>query len=290
MDKIVGLFNCSEDLEVELVKKNAIILTDSKPIPNINGCYIDWISTNSNSLETAKDLIFQSSLIKHIIKNKIPTIIFDSSFSLTNDEVVFFRKYNNIKLFEPSIFTSSIDFEPLPHCIKYLSLNEIQIDDTPRPIDVLYVGDLSDKIQAFEDNYVWLKKFWPNLNICYNSPTLIESKKKEYELLGINETKELWDKAKFTIIIGSKLDYLNGKLSKNIFDSIRHNCIPYIADEHRYYKSLPYLKRDFVASLDFYYDNYYIGHINDFYQRLKKYHPEMLVENVISIIYNRLKM
>jgi hypothetical protein len=168
-------------------------------------------------------------------------------------------------------------------------LNEIHINDDERPIDVLYVGDLSDKIVAFEDNYVWIKKYWPNLNVCYNSSNLIPSKKKEYNSIGITETTESWDKAKFTIIIGSEDDYATGHLSKNMFNAIRCGCIPYLADEHRFFKTFNYIKRDSSVIFSFDY-NYYIGYIAEFYNTLIKYHPEMIAKNLAKHIDNLFKM
>lgn len=293
MDKFVGLFNCNKDLASEMMtKRNCVILNkDSDINNNMNGCYIDWISTSGiKTVDNAKRLLLQSFIIQYVVKNKIPSIVFDSTFSLTPEEVLFFDKYKNIQIGEPSIFPSYKTFFPLYQGIKHKELNDIDIDDEIRPIDVLYVGDLTNKIQAFEDNYIWLKKFWPKLNICYNSSDLIESKVKEYELESVTKTEESWDKAKFTIIIGSWRDYTFGRLSNNIFNCIRNACVPYIADEHRFYKSFSYLTRDISVALDFRYDLYYIGYIHDFHQRVKKYYPEMLVENVVSIIYNRLKV
>ena len=254
---MISCINCTPETSSLLSENRAV-----------SGYFLSWISTEKS--HKADKLLQQAESVEKIIKKRLPTVIFDKTFSLTESEINYFSKYPFIRLTEPSLITRK-NFTYLPNWVKCLNIEDVPLNKEDRNITILYKGKLSDRIKSFEKYYLEVKKYWPDFTISYNSNDLIKAKESEYASLGIEKTSLGYKSAQYTIIIGSEQDYSIGYLDPYIFDAIQNNCVPIIAEEHRFYRAL----QSFSGYTFNMYNNIYIGEILEFYRNVFFYYHEM---------------
>jgi len=267
---MISCINCTPE--------TSLLLAENK---GVSGFFLKWVSTEKFS--KAEVLLLQTESVKKIIKDKIRTVIFDPSFSLTSDEISYFSNHRFISLTEPCVITRRY-FTYLPHWTKIRNIDEIKLNEKEKPIHLLYKGKISDRIKSFEKYYLDVKTYWPDFRVAYNSNDLIQKKEKEYASLGIEKTTLGYESAQNTIIIGSTEDYCRGHLDPYIFDAVRNNCIPSIATEHRFFRSLSDTDKCYLNM----YNNVYIGELISFYRNIEESYYEMTDVSFKNTVYNLL--
>lgn len=285
-------------MRIRLVNGDKTLSKYLQPVPfseEADSLFIDWISTSSDDPSKAAAILVQTSSLEIAIDQKIPTILFDRYQSIATKEIKWLQKYNNIILCEPALVTRP-GFIYMPFWVNILSLNDIQINDEPRPITLLYQGKIIDRIKSFENYYIRNKTYFPDITVVYNTEGLIQEKIDEYDLKGVKHTDKTYSDAQYTIAIGSDNDYKVGYLDPYIFKALEMGCVPFIPDEHRYYKGLPYNKPAGVmpaSGIHWYLNQYeysYLGLLAEFYECIDKYYPEMKVQHVVEHIYKLLSL
>jgi len=268
---MISCINCSQE--------TSSLLSENKK--GVSGFFLSWVSTEKD--HKADKLLLQTESVKKIIRDKIRTVIFDSNFSLAPDEVSYFSNHRFIHLTEPALITRRY-FTYLPHWTKIRNIDDIALNEKEKPIHLLYKGKISDRIKSFEKYYLDIKTYWPDFRVAYNSNDLIQKKEKEYASLGIEKTNLGYESAQNTIIIGSTEDYYRGHLDPYIFDAVRNNCIPSIATEHRFFRSLSDTDKCYLNM----YNNVYIGELISFYRNIEESYYEMTDVSFKNTVYNLL--
>ncbi len=222
------------------------------------------------------------NLIKsNLQKNKI-FIIFDRYLSISIDDANWLKQ-KNVILLEPAINFRRKHFNYLPFWVKIKKIDDIKLNEFNRHYDLVYKGDLQGKLQSFNKYYTSYTKEWPETVYIENQKNIIS---KDIKLITVNSI--LYQESKATLIIGTPLDYEIGYLDYNFFKALENNCIPLIINEHKYFTSLTE-KIEIPFDINYIISNYdkaYIGDILYTYERIEKYYPEMVVENVVEQILN----
>ena len=249
--------------------------------------FIDWIPTTSEDSAHAADLLVQTESLEMAIKLGIKAILFDRYQAITDTEASWLRKHKNIILTEPVIKPRS-GFEYLPFWLETLSINELRIDDTPRPITLLYKGEIVKRLRSFEQFYIPYKMYSPESTVAYSPEGLIQSKIIQYESKGLTPGHHTFSEAQYTVIIGSESEYRCGYLDPSYIEALKAGCIPFIPNEHRYYRALPSVSHTEVWWYSGLYEKTYLGLLSDVYKCINQYYPEMKVQSVAQQIYNLL--
>ncbi len=270
-------FNVEENLSQEI---DRITKSKSKEYTSVS---IDWIPTKKSvNQKKASTLLSQTDILEKYVKT-LPIVIFDRYRSITTEEYSWLKKFN-VTFFEPAILTRK-GFTYLPNWTKIKDLHHIQINNDKRGVNLGYVGNLTDKAKSFDKYYVRTKISNPDLNLS------ISTENEEYKNLGIVYKKDLdFSDIEFTVIIGNTNDYAVGHLDSYFFKALDNNCIPLLPKENRYFSAMS-LTVDSNRWYDVYvdmYDGIYIGLINDIYQGIKKYYPEMNITYVAEVIKKHL--
>jgi hypothetical protein len=253
-----------------------------------DGLFIDWIPTFSNSPNKAKKLLTQTNILEEAVKKNIKTILFDRYQSITLKESQWVQKHKNIMLCEPALVTRA-GFTYMPFWTKILSLDKIVVDDHIRPITLLYYGKITSRIKSFEDYYIWCKTYFPDTIVAYNSEGLDQTKSDEYESKGVNKTDKNYSDAQYTIAIGNEKEYKVGYLDPFIFKALELNCVPFIPNEHRFYRGLSnHIHPKGISWYINQYESSYIGLLSQFYEDIERYYPEMKINSVVEQIYKLL--
>lgn len=266
-------FNVEENLSQEI---NKITKSKSKEYTSV---LIDWIPTKKSvNQKKASNLLSQTDILEKYVKT-LPIVIFDRYRSITTEEHSWLKKFN-VTFFEPAILRRN-GFLYLPNWTKIKELHHIQINNNKRNVNLGYIGYLTDKTKSFDKYYIKTKISNPDLNVT------ISTENEEYKSLGITYKKDLqFSDIEFSVILGNTNDYAVGHLDSYFFKALDNNCIPFIPKENRYYSAMP-LVVDNNKWYDMYvnmYDRIYVGLINDIYQGIKKYYPEMNIVYTAEII------
>ena len=289
---ILGVLNIDNTLKEELSKDFTIdTILDTKV--KAEALFVDWIPSQvSKSLDKTKAsyLLHQTTLVEEYVKSKLPVLIFDRWFGITQKEFFWFRK-NNVKLFEPAL-NNRREFQYLPFWTRIKKVNDIEIDDNERPYPLAFKGYLMNKIRSFEKYYVDYGKLYPpQARIVYDS-SLDKKKQREYENYSVEKVPAVnFREAKCTVIIGSKKDYKIGYLSPTIFEALDNNCVPLIPEESRYFGGLSEVIKT-PAQISFFtrtYDFTYIGLLADCYKSIERNYPEFKINHTIDVIKTNLK-
>lgn len=268
-------FNVDEDI---IEQTNSIVKSKEKEYTSV---FISWIPTKKGtSQKKASALLYQTELLEKYVK-KLPIVIFDRYRSMTKEEYDWLKKFK-VTFFEPAISPRD-GFKYLPNWTKIKTLDEIDLNESKRSVQLGYIGTTDDKTKSFEKYYV-KPKMLTDVNVSYYNKNGINED--QYKNLGIiNKPLEHKD-IEFTVIIGTPNDYVVGHLDQYYIEALKNNCIPMIPEENRYYSSLGYS----VNSSNWYdaycgmYDGIYVGVIKDIYDRIRKYYPEMNVTFTAEVI------
>jgi hypothetical protein len=264
----LGLFNVDDALKTELIKHVNIEILDSAEPTNINCMFINWISKDSKDVHR---LVHQTRLLEYATGSQMPTIIFDSTLDLTEKEIAYLKK-NKVVLFEPTIKTRP-GVLSLPFWL-HVPKNVELCDDIDKQLDLVYCGNKNNVENDFIQFYSSLLNTSPNLRIEHDTDS------------------NVFKSAKCSVLIGTEYEYLSGYMP-NLEPMLTAFCVPLLPCRHRFYHSL--FKNLVVhdpKDIRFILDNYDMmnyGLISDIYHRIRKYFPEMKVENVAQKITSVLK-
>ena len=136
-------------------------------------------------------------------------------------------------------------------------------------------------MSAFEQYYVTYADIFPDV------PVIVSAKKSELKWYPDNikfETEIDWSDVAFTLIIGSKADYMKGILPLDIFDIMKRGCMVLLPLEHRFFQSFHVPTVEDERDLD-----YYIKHpelrfvgIEEIFGNLEKRYPEFTIEYAVE--------
>lgn len=272
-------------------------------ISDTSSVFVDEIKKSCNvttNLDKA-DVVFTEwvpkttiNYIKSNLQKKKTFIVFDKFLMIEPDDANWLRKQSVI-LTEPALNFRRKYFFYIPFWVKFKNIDDINLNEGTRPYDLAYKGDMQGKIQSFKDYYVAYARKYPK-TVFYENKNISKNDNEKYNTYGLVGKDVInYKDVKVTMIIGSALDYEIGYLDYHFFEALNDNCIPFIVNEHKYFSLLsPYTLRinndpsDDINYLVAGYDNSYIGYSLGIYEVIKKYYPEMLVENVISQILDLL--
>jgi hypothetical protein len=251
--------NVDENLIMELSKLTEI----SQDFESSDSIFINWLPKNVD--ETEK-LLEQSNYIELATKSDKKALIFDEFFSLNKKEVQWLLKYKNVTLSEP-VMRYRKGFDYIPKWIKKYSFS---IETKDKIIDLGYVGTLDNKKKEYDFYY--------------------EKYQIEFPERIISKNEKDFSKVKSTVLLGSELDYFIGNL-QNLNPILNNDCIPLLPNKHRFYHSLfKELVISDINDINFIMEMSHLsyGLLEDFYDRIKKYFPEFLIENVAYKIFTTL--
>lgn len=267
-------FNVDSDISNEI---DSIVKSKGKEYTSV---FMSWISTKKGTdQKKASALLKQTEILEKYVK-KLPIVIFDRYRSMTTEEYNWLRKFK-VTFFEPAIHPRD-GFKYLPNWTKIKTIEDIELNDTKRSVNLGYIGSLADKTKSFDKYYV-KPKLSHDIKVSYYSKNVPD---KDYLSLGIASCPLTFNDIEFTVVIGNVNDYATGHLDQYYFEALNNNCIPLLPMENRYYSSLPYTinTETWYDMYSYMYDGIYIGMIKDIYDRIKKYYPEMNIKFTADVI------
>lgn len=274
---MIGLFNADSLLKQELGKITEIsLLKSDKDFSKLSGIFIDWHPTaTKTTTEKAKRLLLQSTLLEIAIKKKIPVVIFDRHMKMTRKEIKWLRRYN-VYFFEP-VIRNRIGFSYMPFWTRTKSMNDIELEESKRPLDLVYRGGIEKNIKNFEKYYVAYNALHPESKVFHDS---IQHSSVPYKKFSYKD-------AKCTVLIDSNQNYKSGYLA-NALEALHCGCVPLLPDEHRYYHGL--FKNVVVNNakdIHWYikaFEHIQFGTLVDIYERIDSMFPEMKVQHTAQLI------
>jgi len=283
---MIGSFNIKDEMVGKLSKNLDIYKfpTNNTKFPKLDGIIIDY----SNKIDYKK-WVYQAALIEKYAKNT-KMIIFDRYLSIEKKEFDWLKKFNVI-FFEPAI-NNRKEFEYLPCWVDDIKVN--WFDDKERSMHIACdYKNISDMIKSFEKYYKQFSMLFPDKKICCSIDTLSEVKRKEYANGNIIFEKAIdFKDASFSIIIDSKRNYDIGYINENMFEMMKHGCVPLLAKEHKYFHALfGSLIVDSIEDIDYFTSSTFMSSalIDDILNNLKMYYPEFLIDSVSEVIINCFK-
>lgn len=212
------------------------IIDDFDPdnLINVDGLFIDWVSKMPVHED---DWMKQASLLQAYIKSGIPIVIFDRSFSLTEKEVNWVKRFN-VYLFEPAINSGRIGFTYLPEWINNFSKSK----EEDREYDLVWSYDKIEYfLKEFEKYIIDYAAFFPDKKVAYSTFSISDFKREEYKknnLIFLAQEHPIYDKGNTTIVIDTKESYKMGYLNPIYFEAMNRGCLPLIPSEHKYFHRL----------------------------------------------------
>lgn len=277
---MIGVFSNSLDDVSRLDLPFKPIATGEEEIEQIDGLFLDWVSPDREL-----DFIYQAKLLETFIK-KVPVVIFDRYFSLTEKEVEYVKKFN-VHLFEPAIKNRK-EFVYLPIWISDYSI----LESDKRDFDVVHIyKNIEYRIGAFEKWYVEYSRLFPHSIVGYYTRNLKDFKKKEYEKSNLkfieSEVIPNYSISNFTIAIDTNKAYEIGYFDPMYFFVMNQGCVPLLPMEHRFFHCI--FKNLVVKDLkdvEYYVTLYKYRDmiIEDIFSDIKKYFPEFTIEYVSDIV------
>jgi hypothetical protein len=283
----IGLVNTDKLLSDELSKLASVV-----PIANatekIDTLFIDWIPLSRKTPENTPKLQLQAEIIENYIVKKIPAVLFDRYLSISTKEFKWLHKFN-VTFCEPALDYRR-NFIYLPFWTILKSLEGISLNVSDRKYDLVYRGNISDKIRSFEKYYLEYIKCYAEDNVCY-SGNIEKEREKLYMCEGLHKRDFSFSDAKLSVIIGSVRDYKIGHLDSTFVEALNENCVPMLPEEHRYYSAFSWITPTITETKSFtdMYSRTYIGLIKDIYNDIEKRYPEMVVSNTAEMICELLK-
>lgn len=275
---MIGVFNIDNLLRQELSKISEIsLLKSDKDFTKLSGVFIDWYPTATKTTAgKAKNLLLQSTLLEIAIKKKIPIVVFDRHMRMTRKEFKWLRRYN-VYFFEPNVMTR-IGFSYMPFWTRTKTMNDIELEEKERPLDLVYKGDIGKNIKSFEKYYVAYNALHPERKVFHGS---IQHSSVPYK------KKFSYKDSKCTVLIGSSQNYKSGYLT-NALEALHCGCIPLLPTEHRFYHGL--FKNVVVSNakeIHWYisaFEHIQFGTLLDIYERIDSMFPEMKVDHTAQLI------
>lgn len=271
----IGVLNIREDLYGELDKLYDVVYLDDND-DEVDCIFIDWVPKDYYGFTR------QAEIVEEYVRKKTPTVIFDRYLSMSYKEWLWLKRFA-VYFFEPAI-NNRIGFTYIPQWTSPLQEDwDKNYRDIERYIDLLYDGDISNKVASFEKYYKEYATLFPDRNVVCSIPF-----KKDYENYNI---KFMTDDIKATevksiVLIGSVTDYRIGYLPDATFLYMKKGILPLLPVEHRFFgsmfrhmvieneKDIDYLlvKRNGVR----------YAMIEDIFDNMEKYHPEFKVDYVVE--------
>jgi len=262
-----------------------LMIDDSQDVDII---FINWVSILSS--EKGKRQLEVISAKKNKDKK---ILIFDSTLSMTTKDLNNIYDHldsNNVILFEP-ILRNRPGFLYLPFWIDFKSTADISFSNL-KERNMHLVNFIPSNSLLFEYYYEAIA----NLQ-TYNVGTFwLPKDKKDYRYiikLGVNDLRSYLNTIRCSIILDTAFNLSIGYLNPVFIKLLEYNILPIIPMEHKYYHCLfGNSKIGNHSDLMFIlknYDSIYFGLINEIYENIKKYYPEMLTENVRDMILNVVK-
>jgi hypothetical protein len=282
----LGLFNSQNKyLNAALAKSYETIDIITDLPKDLDAAFIDWVPIQSESNPVH---IKQITLVTEFAKKK-PVIVFDRHLGITPKEYELMVK-NNVYLFEPAVkYRPGFSWMPFSTVIKGMKTipyEEMDYKNKNRIYDLVYRGNLTDKIKSFEKYYIDFARVYPNKGKVIYHAILDKEKIQEYKLMDVNDEPVDFTKAKTSLIIGSSKDYMIGHLGNNFVEALDNNCVPMIPAEHRFFAGFgSYIEK--VSEILIHtksYNTTCVGLILDIYETIKKNYPEMDVKYSVDQI------
>ena len=279
---MLGVLNMKQDMRDALVSKNVDIagldLLEGVDFPDISGLFIDWVTNESSSF--AK----QATIVDHYAKKGVPTVLFDRFSGITHQEYIWLNKFN-VSFLEPAVI-NRVGFDFFPQWTTPLKHNwDAKAIEKPS-ITLAYHGNLHDKIASFEKYYVTYSQMFPKEPVVISTDlSKIKSKMSEWKNSNIRfETGVDFANVAYTLIIGSRLEYMSGILPLDIFDIMKKGCLVLLPLEHRFFGSLYPLNITDERDLDYFIKqpNLRFVMIEEIFENLEKQYPEFTIRYAVG--------
>lgn len=266
-------------LRSELNESVECVSIDENPC----GVFLQWTTSDHADLFSA-----QTEIIEKALQSRIPVIVFDKNMKITSEEAGFLVS-NGVFLWEPAINGRNFfSFQPVWGKIPK-SVDELDLFNVDRPINLGCVNSLSGKIAGFEQYYLPVAEYGKHTVAFFDrffNPTVNEMLNSNN--IPILEYSHDLTNIKNVVLLGSANDYKTGVLDSNIFNYLENGVVPLLPCEHRWYHSIfgsfvMNSTSDVKYMLDMY-DKTSYGIIYEIYQNLNAYMPECDVENVAKRI------
>lgn len=283
---MIGLYNVEKNMVQRLsepLSAYSFLIGDTK-FPKLDGLIIDCVSKDNY-----KSWVYQAALIEEYSK-KTKIVMFDRHFSITKKEFDWLKKFN-VTFFEPAInYRKGFDY--LPYWVDTLYVD--WSSDCVRETHLAYsYRDMEDRLKSFEKYYKEYARLFPDKNVSYSTFVLNDIKKKEYEDNNLNFYKMIdFKNVSYSIMIDSKKNYEIGYLDENVFNIIKHGCVPILPKEHKYFHALfDGLIVSDVADIDYLTSMSGIcsAFLEDIMDNLYTLYPEFLIKNVAEVLINCFK-
>jgi len=273
---MLGILNVKQDIREclqEHVDIAGLDLLEGVDFPEISGLFIDWVTNESSSFTK------QATLIEHYAKTGVPTVLFDRFFGITHQEYTWLSKYN-VSFLEPAVI-NRVGFDFFPQWTTPLKKDwDMKAIEKP-PITLAFHGTLKDKLTSFEKYYVPYADMFPDERV------VVSTHKNELKWYPPNikfENEIDWSYVAFSLIIGSREEYMKGVLPLDIFDIMKRGCMVLLPQEHRFFQLLHSPNISDERDLD-----YYIKHpelrfveIEEIFGNLENYYPEFTVKYCVD--------
>lgn len=266
--------------------KNEIVSTSHETTQDFNSCDVAFIEWQGKTT---------FNFIKNNLSKKKKLIVFDRNLSMDINDANWLSKQNVI-LTEPALNFRRKHFFYLPFWIKYKSYDEISMNEKVREYDLVFKDDIHSKMTSFNKYYLEYAKLYSNTVYVDSKSNIPQDVMTRLNNSGVVSKDVIsFEDSKFTIIIGSPLDYDIGYLNDSFVTSLSMNCIPIVPTEHKYYSLLTsstFYKIESIFDINYYistYDSTHFAYIHSIYENIKKYYPEMLVESTLEQIIEFVK-
>jgi len=254
---------------------------------DITGLFIDWVP----KIPIYEDAwMAQASLLQKYIKSEIPIVIYDRTFSLTEKEVKWVKKFDNVHLFEPALYSERAGFRYLP---EWISNFEITIDDEDRNYDVVYSHhNLEYNIHNFEKWFKDYARLFPDKKVAYSSfSDISEFKKEEYKndnLSFLYQHHPIYHEGNITVAIDTPKAYEMGYFNPMYFHAMNLGCLPLLPVDHKYFHAMfeGLVVKD-IKEMDYYISSFsYIKDvcIEEIFDRIKTEWSEFTLDHATSVL------
>lgn len=281
------LSNRIDDVFLQKLNLPFALIDDVDNLIDTDGLFIDWVP----KIPVNEDAwMKQASLLQAYIKKEIPIVIFDRSFSLTEKEVDWVKKFNTY-LFEPALNSNRMGFDYLP---EWISNFEILFDDEDREYDLVYSHyTLEINLKEFERWFRDYARLFPEKKVAYSTFNITDFKKEEYKnnnLIYLHQHHPIHSEGIFSVCMDTEQAYKIGYFNISNFFMMNLGCLPLLPIEHKYFHSMfKNLIVSDVKELDYYVSLYGKAKnviIEEIFDNIKSNWPEFTVDHAVNIIRN----
>ncbi len=274
---MLGILNVKQDIR-ECLQKHVDIagldLLEGVDFPDLSGLFIDWVTEGSSSFTK------QATIIEYYAKKGVPTVLFDRFMGITRTEYNWLNKFN-VSFLEPAIINRT-GFDFFPQWTTPLQ-KDWDVETIEKPsITLGFQGGLYDKVASFEQYYVTYVDMFPDVPVVVSTEvSKVKTKMGEWSNRNIKfETSIDFSDVAFTLLIGSKSDYMKGILPLGIFDIMKQGCMVLLPQEHRFFQSFHIPTVEDERDLDYYLKHpelRFVG-IEEIFGNLEKHYPEFTIK------------